>query len=203
MTNDLMEFILSRRSVRVFEDRPVEEEKLERILNAAAHAPSAHNSQPWRFVVLNNKTMRRKIAEVRNNDYKAALEKSGMPSELIVERMQKRGDRIIDAGTAVMLCLDTEDMNKFPEDEVRQKGELTMSVQSVALAGGNLLLAAHAENLGGVWTCAPLFTQSNIVQAFALPENWLPQALLLLGYPSENPGEKELKQIKDVTLYLE
>jgi len=203
MTNDLMEFILSRRSVRVFEDRPVEEEKLERILNAATHAPSAHNSQPWRFVVLNSKLMRRKIADVMNVDYKAALEKSGMTAEQIAERMQKRGDRIIGAGTAVMLCLDTEDMNEFPEDEDRQKGELIMGVQSVALAGGNLLLAVHAENLGGVWTCAPLFTQGSIIQAFDLPDSWLPQALLLLGYPAVRPGQKELKPIKDVTLFFE
>jgi F420 biosynthesis protein FbiB-like protein len=203
MTNDLMEFILSRRSVRVFEDRQVEEEKLERILNTATHAPSAHNSQPWRFVVFNSKLMRRKIADVMNVDYKAALERSGMSVEQITERMQKRSDRIIDAGTAVMLCLDSGDMNKFPEDEERQEGELIMGVQSVALAGGNLLLAAHAEKLGGVWTCAPLFTQSSIVLAFDLPESWLPQALLLLGYPAEKPGQKELKPIKDVTLFLE
>ena len=203
MKNDLMNLLLSRRSIRVFEDRPIEKEKLERILDAATYAPSAHNKQPWRFVVLNSKAMRRKIADVMNVDYKAALERSGMEAEQIAERMQKRGDRLINAGTAVMLCFDPSDMNQFPEDEDRQAGELTMGVQSVALAGGNLLLAAHAEGLGGVWTCAPLFTQKTIIEVFGLSENWQPQALLLLGYPAEEPKEKEMKKLEDVCLILE
>ena len=202
MNNNLMALFRSRRSIRVFEDRPVEPEKLERILEAAIHAPSAHNSQPWRFVVLNNRAMRRKLADVMNVDYKTALEKAGMAQEQVVERMKKRADRIIDAGSAVMLCLDSEDLNNFPEDEERQAGEMLMGVQSTALAGGHLLLAAHAENLGGVWTCAPLFTQSSIIQAFNLSDSWLPQALLLLGYPAEEPVQKEIKPLEDVTLFL-
>ena len=203
MKNKLMDLMLSRRSIRVFEDRAVEKEKLERILNAAANAPSAHNRQPWRFVVLKSKGMRQKLVDVMNVDYKKALENAGMTKEQVDERLEKRGNRIINAGAAVILCFDSEDMNKFPEDEDRQEGELIMGIQSTALAGGNLLLAAHAEDLGGVWTCAPLFTQQSIVQAFSLSENWLPQALLLFGYPAEEPAKKEIKPIDEVTLFLE
>lgn len=203
MKNNLMEFIKSRRSIRVFENKAVELEKLKRILETATHAPSAHNRQPWRFVVLNSVNMRKKIVDTMNVDYKKALENAGMNEEQVASSMKKRGDRIIGAGAAIILCMNPDEMNKFPEDEERQDGELAMGIQSVALAGGNLLLAAHAEGLGGVWTCAPLFTQNNIIKEFELSESWKPQALLLIGYPAEEAGKKEIKPLEDVALFLE
>ena len=68
----------------------------------------------------------------------------------------------------------------------RQQSEHWMGIQSVALAGGHLLLAAWAEGLGGVWMCAPLFAQAAASQALDLPGSWQPQALILLGYPAKS-----------------
>ena len=58
---DLYEAIERRRSVRAYQDRPVEQDKLERILNAARMAPSASNRQPWKFVVVRQPELRRKL----------------------------------------------------------------------------------------------------------------------------------------------
>ena len=52
MTNENLEFLRSRYSVRKFTDQPVPKELLERLLETATWAPSAHNRQPWRMVVL-------------------------------------------------------------------------------------------------------------------------------------------------------
>lgn len=59
-----MEEILKRRSIRVFEDKYVEKEKIERILRAAMQAPSAHNFQPWEFIVVKDKEKRKRIADL-------------------------------------------------------------------------------------------------------------------------------------------
>ncbi len=59
---DVLEAIAARKSVRAFLDRPVEEEVLRRILEAARLAPSARNGQEWRFVVVQEKAMRERIA---------------------------------------------------------------------------------------------------------------------------------------------
>jgi len=61
---DLFEAIRGRRSVRRYLDKPVEEEKVLRCLYAAHWAPSAHNSQPWSFVVVRDPETRRRLAEV-------------------------------------------------------------------------------------------------------------------------------------------
>ena len=63
---ELEKVIRSRESVRDYEDEPVPEEKLERVLEAARLAPSASNRQPWKFVVVKEKSRRQKLAEAAN-----------------------------------------------------------------------------------------------------------------------------------------
>lgn len=58
-----MEAIFMRTSVRNYENRPVEEEKIERILRAAMAAPSAVNQQPWEFYVVTNKDILKALSE--------------------------------------------------------------------------------------------------------------------------------------------
>lgn len=56
--NDFLQLVLSRQSDRAYDkNRPVEKEKLERILEVARLAPSACNSQPWKFVVITDKEL--------------------------------------------------------------------------------------------------------------------------------------------------
>ncbi|MCH4888543.1 nitroreductase family protein [Acidaminobacter sp. JC074] len=59
-----MKIIDNRRSVRSYLDKPVEQEKIEKILRAAMQAPSAGNQRPWEFVVVRNKTLLQKLSEM-------------------------------------------------------------------------------------------------------------------------------------------
>ena len=77
-----------------------------------------------------------------------------------------------------------------------------MGVQSVALAGGTLLLAAHAEGLGGVWVCAPLFTPDTVRASLDLPSDWVPQGMILLGYPEKVPEPRPRRPVSEVTRFL-
>ena len=60
---DVMEAIKQRRSVRSYQDRPIEDEKLQAVLEAARGAPSARNMQEWRFVVVRDAATRQKLAK--------------------------------------------------------------------------------------------------------------------------------------------
>ncbi len=57
------ELIKQRRSVRSYKDQPVEKEKIIQCLEAARMAPSANNSQPWNFLVVDNKELKSRVAE--------------------------------------------------------------------------------------------------------------------------------------------
>jgi nitroreductase len=83
----------------------------------------------------------------------------------------------------------------------RRREDETMAIQSVANAATYLLLAAHAEGLGGNWICWPLYAQEESRQALDLPETWEPQAMIFLGYADEEPKEKILKPINDLVQY--
>jgi nitroreductase len=61
---DVLEAIKTRRSIRKYKSDPVPEEMMEKILEAGRWAPSANNSQPWKFIVLKDENVRKKIAEV-------------------------------------------------------------------------------------------------------------------------------------------
>ena len=61
---DVLEAIRNRRSIRKYISKPVEEDKLQKILEAGRWAPSASNKQPWHFVVIKDESMRKKLADI-------------------------------------------------------------------------------------------------------------------------------------------
>ncbi len=63
----ILEAIRRRYSCRAYQDRPIEQEKLDSIFEAARLAPSAKNMQDWRFIVVTDKEAKRKLAEAANN----------------------------------------------------------------------------------------------------------------------------------------
>ncbi|UCB52640.1 MAG: nitroreductase family protein [Candidatus Zixiibacteriota bacterium] len=66
---NVFDAINTRRSIRSFQDKPIEEEKLQRVLDAGRLAPSAKNTQEWRYVVVKDAELRRKVAVAANNQY--------------------------------------------------------------------------------------------------------------------------------------
>lgn len=108
--------------------------------------------------------------------------------------VQRSRDRITGAPVAIAVCLTMEEMDAYP-DGSRSDAERTMAVQSTAMAGAHLLLAAHAEGLGACWMCAPLFCPHEVRSALALPAAWQPQGLALLGYPAEGGRSRPRKPL--------
>jgi len=134
-------------------------------------------------------------------DFQRDLMNDGVPAERIQAQVKRSKNRIISPPVAILLCLDMSEMDSYPDDK-RNKAEYMMAVQSVAAAGMQLLLAAHAEGLGGVWACWPLFAQETIQKTWNLPESWEPQGMFFVGYPADIPEARERKNIGDVSRFL-
>lgn len=194
-------FIRTRRSVRHFSPAAVSPEVLERILETATWAPSAHNRQPWRFVVLETKEARHRLAEGMGTAFRQDLLADGCSTEEAEASVDRSKQCILSAPAAILLCLDTKTGDVYPDAD-RQQAEYLMGVQSVALAGGSLLLAAHGEGLGGVWICAPLFAQDEARRVLDLPDEWDPLGIILLGYPEIYPDSRPRLPLAIVTRYL-
>jgi coenzyme F420-0:L-glutamate ligase/coenzyme F420-1:gamma-L-glutamate ligase len=181
---DILHTIMTRRSIRRYRPDPVPRELLETILTAAIWAPSAHNRQPWRFCIVQSANTQKSLAQAMGRHLRRDLEADGVPEDAIAADIERSFTRITSAPALVILCLSMSDMDIYP-DSRRADNEHIMAVQSAAMAGQNLLLAAHHAGLGACWMCAPLFCPDVIRATLHLPDDWEAQALMTLGYPAE------------------
>jgi len=190
-------FLKNRRSIREYTSRKVSERILETILEAATWAPSAHNAQPWRFIVVKDSALKLKLAKTMANRWKKDLAKNGVSEKDLENLVKASVERFTKAPIVIVPCLTMAEMHHYP-DKRRQKIEFLMGVQSVAAAIENMLLAAHAMGLGACWFCAPLFCPETVRKVLNIPPNFEPQALITLGYPAsrqEPPPRKLLREI--------
>lgn len=178
-----------RRSVRRYLDRPIDPALLTELLEAATWAPSAHNRQPWRFCVVTSAAAKAQLSAAMGEQWRADLRADNADPAFIERRVAISHARITGAAALVIANLTMSDMDHYP-DPTRAQAEWAMTVQSVALACQNLLLAAEAHGIGACWMCAPLFVPDLVRDVLTLPQDWEPQALITLGYPAETK-EKE------------
>ena len=94
-----------------------------------------------------------------------------------------------------------EDMDRYA-DPARQNAEYLMAVQSAAMAGQNLMLAAHAAGLAACWMCAPLFCPEVARDALGLPADWQPQGLITLGYAAVPAKRRPRKRLQEILKHL-
>lgn len=180
----ILHTIMTRRSIRRYRPDPVPRETIETLLTAAIWSPSAHNRQPFRFCVVDEPTIKEQLARAMGEQLRRDLEADGVSEDVIAADTGRSYARITSAPVVITLCLSMMDMDIYP-DQRRAHNEYVMAVQSTAMAGQNLLLAAHDAGLGACWMCAPLFCPDVVKAALELPDDWQPQALITLGYPAE------------------
>ena len=185
-----------RRSVRAYRLEPIEEALIERLVRAASLAPSPHNRQPWRFVLLRGAAagqladaMGARLAEDRRRD--------GDAEEAILRDVARSRARIAAAPALLLVCATLEEMDAYP-DAKRREAEYLMAVQGTAMAAQNLMLAAAAEGLATCWLCAPLFCPETVRRTLLLPEAWRPQGLITLGLPAAAGKLRPRKPPQDV-----
>ncbi|MCS7112706.1 MAG: nitroreductase family protein [Nitrososphaerota archaeon] len=172
---EVFEAIRTRRSIRVYEDKPVEDEKLLRILEAARLAPSAGNRQPWRFIVVTDPKIKEEIRMVK-------------------ERMrppQARGPRRSPLDTAPVVIVGCA----IPE--VSFPGTDFWKID-VSIALQNLVLAAWELELGTCWI-GVFHEEQELKKVLRVPEEARIVAMITVGYPAEKKepvtDRKPLQQI--------
>jgi F420 biosynthesis protein FbiB-like protein len=197
--SDFLALIKSRRSIRRYQPTPISNDQIDALLEAGRWSPSAHNRQPWRWVVIQSAETKIRLATAMGARLRADLSADNAPQAIIDADVTRSYDRITKAPLLLLLCLTLADMDVYP-DAKRAENEHLMAVQSSAMAGQNVLLMAHALGLGACWMCAPLFCPDVVQGTLDLPADWIPQALITIGIPAEEKT-KPRKSIEELTLY--
>jgi coenzyme F420-0:L-glutamate ligase/coenzyme F420-1:gamma-L-glutamate ligase len=174
--------------------KSVPREMVEEVLVAAGWAPSAHNSQPWWFIVLANGSVKRRIAVAMAEAWADDLVKDGLTIEM--EKRRGRVERFADAPVLILACSTMDGLRKFPDCK-RQTCERDLAMQSLGAAIQNLLLTAHSKGLGACWFCAPGFCKKTVRNVLKIPDSVEPEAFVIMGYPAEIPVVPSKKSLSE------
>jgi coenzyme F420-0:L-glutamate ligase / coenzyme F420-1:gamma-L-glutamate ligase len=170
-------------------------------LLAATQAPSAHNRQPWRFAVLDERTAKETLAASMGRRLRQDRMADGDNIQAVEADVTRSYARITEAPAVIVVCVDVRDMDQYP-DERRRRAEYLMAVQSTAMAAQNLLLAAEQEDLGACVMCAPLFCPEVVTETLSLPHGWQPQMLITVGQPGNTGKNRPRLPLTEVVAWL-
>jgi coenzyme F420-0:L-glutamate ligase / coenzyme F420-1:gamma-L-glutamate ligase len=201
MASSIPAVLTARRTVRFYKDAPVPAGLVRTLLEAAISAPSAHNAQPTRFVVIESPDVKRRLAERMARRWRPDLEQLRTPEAAINVELRFSLKRFGEAPALILVGFTMDEMDVYP-DRSRRAAEQVMAVQSAAAAVQNLLLTAAANGLGACWCCAPLFCPGIVRRTLGLPRAFVPQALLTLGYPAHTPPVPPRKSLDAVVSFL-
>lgn len=174
---DILEIGKMRSTVRSYSERPLEQEKLEKILEAGRWAPTAVNYQPQRILVLNSEETLTKAKEfaIQGN----ALNHSSREQELLLSgSLNGKGSYHYNASTSLLVCYDEEACWKHPGN-----GE-SSGIVDATIVTTHMMLEAAAIGVGSSWIS--YFDKEKAKELLGLSENFKPVVLLLLGYPAED-----------------
>jgi nitroreductase len=183
--NETLNIIKKRHSIRTFTDQPVTNEQIFTLLEAANQAPSAHNQQSWRFVVLRNikKQQLADLVSARANDFPR-------PSSALL-RMAARS---IQSAPVVIAVANTGELISHGTDLFKVDKEMaydffrTMEIQSSAAAVENLLLAATSLGLATVWLGILFLIKDEVLQLLGEEPTGEFMAVIPVGYACRDTG---------------
>jgi nitroreductase len=177
---ELFEAIRTRRSIRKYTDRPVEDEKLNAVLDAVRMAPSWANMQCWRMVVVKDKEMRRKISDL------SFVESFFAPKGYKANPSKKA---LAEAPVVIVLCADPAASGTLWEQRYY--------LVDCGIAAENLMLAARAQGLGTVFV--GVYEEEKIKALLNIPADMRVVGLFPLGYPTEEgkagPPRKPIEEV--------
>lgn len=198
-SNALLPFLKSRRSIRRYTSEAIPREWLMQMLEGAIWSPSAHNRQPWRFVVIETAETKERLALAMGARLREDLTRDQIAQDIIDQDVARSYDRITSAAAIIVVCMTMADMDVYSDDR-RNENERVMAIQSVAMAGQNMLLMAQSLGLGACWMCAPLFVPDVVQQTLALPQDWVAQGMVTMGFPAQT-REKNRKPLESSVLW--
>jgi nitroreductase len=166
---DFYDVMDKRRSIRAFQEKPVDAKVLKKILDTVSLAPSAGNLQAY------------KITIVRKQELKEGLMSAAFDQ-----------DSIIHAPVVLVFSAD----EKRSETKYGERGLEFYSLQDATIAAAYCQLVAAAEGLGSVWVGG--FDALEVSRLINAESYEVPVAIIPLGYPSETPGRRERRHLKEL-----
>ena len=179
---NLDELLIKRRAVRDFEDRAVPVELVKTLINASIKAPNSGNNQAWKFIIVNNREIIRRMSDAGKA---AILEDIDSDPDSPMKRYEEplRNDRFnvfYNASCLVCIVGMTDDPN---------------IAMDCALAGSYLMFSATAKGLATCWVALGAeIRDPALLNELGIPEAYRIYAPIVVGYPKAVPDMPERKE---------
>jgi len=193
----LFEAIYTTRALRRFKPKPVPEEVLFQLFDAAIRAPSGQNAQDWRFVIITEPAIKRRMQtwaeegwaryQPRYAENPALMDQLPRTQRLSLKGVAHLAHHLAEVPVIVAVC--------------GLRGRHSTTGGSIFPAVQNLLLAARALGLGGSIFNLPLTHAEELLATVGIPENNQIYCLIPLGYPTDKPGPVRRKPVKQVVFW--
>ena len=188
---DIIEIIKTRRSVRDYKEDPVSVEDIKFLIDCARYAPSGMNTQPWSFLVIQDKEMIYKLSE---EGKKAMILLAGQivndPRKVpgFISSLKTKGNNLFHNAPLLVIILGNKKSVTADWD--------------CAMAAQNMMLAAHSIGIGSCWIglALPALMDEKILKDLGAPSGYKAVAPLIFGYPQDKTimperNEPEVKWI--------
>lgn len=176
----MMNEIKTRRSIRKYKDKPVEDEKIIQLIESARLAPSGHNTQPWHFIIVKSESTKRELAEVSHN------QKWMTSAPVFIVCVADIRARVKEDGGLFIY-------EKSPQKDLKQ------IIRDTAIATQHIVLEAENLALGTCWVA--WFIQEEIRPILKIPADKYVVAILTVGYPDEAPEARPRKKLEEIIHY--
>ncbi|GAA0453732.1 nitroreductase [Alkalibacillus silvisoli] len=187
---DIFEAIHERRSIGKVKDQPIEDEKIEKILEAATWAPNHFHTEPWKFFVLKEEGRRplgRTLADIAKDEMDDPMTEE---CQAKLERIEQKPFR-----APVIITVAVTPSEKEKVIYLEEIGAVNSAVQ-------NMLLAAHGLGLGAIWRTGKPTYHPKMKQQFGLREQDEVLGFIYLGYPDAKKEKGTRTPFQEKTTWM-
>jgi nitroreductase len=197
--NETLQVIENRHSIRLFTKQEVSDDDINVLLQAANEAPSAHNQQSWRFIVMRNQK-RQELARL------VTSKSSDFPRP--ASTLLRMAARSIAGASAVIAIANSGDLIRHGTQLFKVEKEMahdffrTMEIQSSAAAVENLLLAATSLGLATVWLGILYLIKDDVLEFLGEPKGEF-MAVVPVGYAATSSHGPQKQPLEMKVRYLD
>ena len=198
---DVFEAIEARRSVRKYKKKRPTDEMIDKVLEAARIAPSTSNTQSWKFKVVTDPALRKRIREVAYGQRFVEEAPVVIVCCLDFEAFKERGRqtlKLVMRGVRPSLEMVLRSVKGNKDKDFDPERVVINGTMNVTIAVEHMILTAQSLGLATCWVRA--FDPSAVGEMLDLPEELVIVNLLTLGYPDQKPAARPRKKLEEILL---
>lgn len=190
--------IYTRRSIRKFQNKAIEKNKLAKIIDAGRAAPSAKNRQPWKFLVYSGRAKQELLCHMKQGIEREKGNPSlpdsghGIPDA-------ENTLRIMESAPVIIMVLNTNGKSPFTAINADERFTEINDMLSIGAAVENMLLQAEILDIGTLWIGNTCFAYRELTEYIGTDAQLT--GAIALGYKAEQPAMRPRKSVDDIAEY--